>query len=271
MSSAQKLCFLFVVILGLPTSGTRENTIAASILPFPDQSAVIPDVYVTAYYCVYNSELPGSQTITSTISNQTFTLKASFLFGGYGVAMQGTGRTASDGVYIKYIGGGACFVHIAGPNAGRNLEGRWVINPEPLRNRYVRLGITDFTGFGNLALLCPDRAAFSIVPAIAGSAGRPLTPWFSIAVDPSLIPLGQTGILVFKDGITTKPSFRAQRSEVEESILSMASSAFIAQDTGGSIKGKHIDIYLGESETAIDEWLRSGGNRYADVYLPYTQ
>ena len=119
---------------------------------FSRQSPLITDVYATAYHCVYNSELAGTQTITTTISNKTYTLKASFLFGGLGVAMQGTGKTAPDGDYIKYTGNAGPFVRLTGPNAGRNPEGKWIINPQTLRNRYARLCITDFTGFGNLAL-----------------------------------------------------------------------------------------------------------------------
>ena len=158
----------------------------------PKQTPLITNVYATAYHCVYNSELAGIQTVTTAISNKTYTLRASFLFGGRGVAMQGTGKTAPDGDYIKYIKGAGCFVRLTGPNAGRNLEGQWVINPKTLSNRYVRLGITDFTGIGNLALLNPDSATYSIVSSITGSTGQPLTPWLSVSADSSFIPTGQT-------------------------------------------------------------------------------
>ena len=213
---------------------------------------IITNVYTTAYHCVYNSELSGTQTITTIISNKTYTLKASFLFGGWGVAMQGTGKTAPDGDYIKYIKGAGGFVRLTGPNAGKNPEGQWIINPQALRNRYARLGITDFTGFGNLALLHPASATYSIVPSIIGSSGQPLTPWLSISADSSLIPPGQTGTLVFKNDSTTPAG--------------LTSAKFIVQDSGQSIKGKHIDIYLGEGQLVIDEWNRTGGNRYVDIY-----
>lgn len=219
---------------------------------FSKESPLVTNVYATAYHCVYNSELPGTQTITTAISNKTYTLKASFLFGGRGVAMQGTGKTAPDGDYVKYNGGAGGFVRLAGPNAGRNPGGQWVIEPQELRERYARLGITDFTGFGNLALLNPDSAVYSIVSSLAGSAGQPLTPWLSISTDPSLIPPGQTGTLVFKNGDTTPAD--------------LLTSNFIAQDSGQYIKGKHIDIYLGEGQSVIDDWNRTGGNRYVDIY-----
>jgi 3D (Asp-Asp-Asp) domain-containing protein len=267
-----KFCFLCIVLISPSAISVGDDSITPG-----NYSVIITDVFATGYYCVYNSELPGSQTITTTISpvqrspdlssaalaksddvyrgevgNNTYTLKASFLFGGRGVAMQGTGRTAPDGDYIKYTGGAGCFVHISGPDAGRNLKDQWVENPQVLRNRYARLGITDFTGFGNLALSYPDRATFSRTSSIAGSSGQTLTPWLSISVDPSIIPLGQTCKLSFKNS-TAKAS-------------GVKYSTFRADDIGGAIKGRHIEIYLGEGQSALDKWLLSGGNRYVDIY-----
>ena len=235
----------------MPLSGVHGRAIAENA-DSPSRATIITNVYATAYYCVYNSELAGTQTITRTISNTTYTLKASFLFGGWGAAMQGTGRTGPGGDYIKYTGGAGCFVRLTGPDAGRNLEGQWVINPKVLRSRYARLGITDFTGFGNLALLFPDSATYLRQSLVTGSMGQPLTPWLSISTDSSLIPPGQTCTLVFNNGTTT-PS-------------GGTSANFKVQDTGHSINGKHIDIYLGEGQSAIDKWNRTGGNRFVDIY-----
>ena len=85
-----------LTIVTLSVAGDR----AAASDSFPKQPPIITNVYATAYHCVYNSELAGTQTITTTISNKTCTLKASFLFGGLGVAMQGTGKIAPDGNVI---------------------------------------------------------------------------------------------------------------------------------------------------------------------------
>jgi 3D (Asp-Asp-Asp) domain-containing protein len=251
MEYTKKLCLLWLLTMISLSIGSYS---AAASDSFSKQPPIITNVYATAYYCVYNSELAGTQTITTTISNKTYTLKASFLFGGWGVAMQGTGRTTPHGNYVKYNRGAGCFVRLTGPNAGRNPEGEWVINPQVLRDHYARLGITDFTGFGNLALLHPDSATYSIVSSIIGSTGQPLTPWFSISADSSFIPPGQTGTLVFKNGDTTPAG--------------LTTSNFIVQDSGLSIKGKRIDIYLGEGRSVIDEWNRTGGNRYIDIHLP---
>lgn len=259
-----------VVFLGVSTFNNPDRTIATEGLyvfnpnivpdvnvPEPQQSSlydsdIIADVYMTAYYCIYNSEIDGLQTVTRTISNEPYTLKASFLFGGYGLAMQGTGRTGPGGDYIKYIGGGGCFIYISGSKAGQNLKGRWIKDPQVIRNRYARLGVTDFTGFGNLALVDPDGAKFSCSAQINGSAGETLEPWHSIAIDPSLINLGQTCTLIFKNGDITP--YGASYVNVK------------AEDFGGVIKGRHIDIYLGEGESVWNQWLQTGGNRYVDVY-----
>ena len=249
MERGKKSCLLWLLRISLLSVIGGSATASDE---FYKQSPLITNVYATAYNCVYNSELAGTQTITTTISNKTCTLKASFLFGGMGVAMQGTGKTAPDGDYIKYTGGAGPFVRLTGPNAGRNPEGKWVINPQTLRNHYARLGITDFAGFGNLALLHPDSASYSIVSSITGSSGQPLTPWFSISTDTSLIPPGQAVTLVFKNNTTTPAG--------------LTSANFIVQDSGQSIKGKHIDIYLGEGQSTIDEWNSTGGNRCVDIY-----
>lgn len=249
MKGLTKLCFICAVLVGMSAAGLSDDSLFLG-----NSFITLTDVLATGYYCVYDFELAGSQTVTKTISNNIYTLKASFLFGGHGVAMQGTGKTFPNGDYIKYTGGGGFFVHIAGPNAGTNLEGHWVIAPQLLRDRYARLGITDFTGFGNLALLFPDRATFSRTSSVAGSSGRTLTPWLSISVDPSLIPIGQICKLSFKN-ITAKTS-------------GVKYSTFRADDIGGLIKGKHIEIYLGEGQSAFDEWVRTGGNRIVSLTIP---
>jgi 3D (Asp-Asp-Asp) domain-containing protein len=237
-----------IFIVSFSASG-RDDIAITRISPdlFP-QPIVIHDCYATGYFCVYNTELDGSQTITKSISNISFTLKASFLFGGWGVAMQGTGKTTSDGDYIKYAGGGGTFVRITGPDAGKNLDGRWVISPDTLRDRYARLGITDFTGFGNLALANPAKASYISVTSVIGSTGRSLIAWRSISVDPALISLEQTMTIRFKN--SSNPYIIAK-----------------ADDIGSAIKGKHVEIYLGEGLAAIDQWNRTGGNRYVDVYI----
>jgi 3D (Asp-Asp-Asp) domain-containing protein len=249
MEHTKKIYSLWAAITILVYIGSE---VAIALGDFHKGPPVASDVYATAYHCVYDSELSGTRTFTTMISNKNYTLKASFLFGGCGVAMQGTGKTSHNGDYVKYVHGGGGFVRLTGPNAGRNLEGKWMINLQELRNRYARLGITDFTGFGNLAILNPESAAYSVVSSVTGSTSQSLTPWSSISADSSFMRPGQTGTIVFKKHATTPDGLK--------------SSNFVVHDCGQSIKGKHIDIYLGEGKSALEEWNRTGGNRYVDIY-----
>jgi 3D (Asp-Asp-Asp) domain-containing protein len=248
MENIFKFCTVLLVLASISASGSSD--ISVSVVG-PSQQTVIYDCFATGYFCVYNNEIGGTQTVTKNISNINFSLKTSFLFGGLGVAMQGTGKTAPDGDYIKYAGGGGCFVRISGQDAGKNLDGRRVISPDVLRNRYARLGITDFTGFGNLALENPAKASYISVNSVIGSTGRSLTAWRSISVDPNLISLGKTMTIRFKNNAN---HFIIAKSD----------------DIGSAIKGKHIEIYLGQGQAAIDHWYRTGGNRYVDIYIDDT-
>ena len=167
--------------------------------------------------------------------------------------MQGTGRTGPEGDYIKYMGGGGYFIRLSGPNTGKNLDGKWIENPDIVRGRYARLGITDFTGFGNLALRYPQKACYSKTPSFTGSSGQTLTPWRSLSIDPAFIPIGRSVEVVFRNGGATPQGD--------------TSAKFIAEDIGSAIKGRHIEIYLGEGEKALEQWNQTGSNRYVEIYL----
>jgi 3D (Asp-Asp-Asp) domain-containing protein len=219
------VCLITGSILGnLPVSVNAQST---------------EEFWATAYYCIYESEMEGTQTVTRTVSGTAYTLKASFLFGGYGAAMQGTGRIGPGGVYIHYQGGGGAFVSVDDP-----------IEDAGVRARYAELGITDFTGFGNIGIADPSSAAYSVVVGVVGASGRSLVPWCSIAVDPSVIPLGTAGTVSFTSGTTPSGDLRMD---------------FRADDTGGAIIGNHIDIYVGEGQAALDMWNQTGGNRYVKI------
>ena len=69
------------------------------------------------------------------------------------------------------------------------------------------------------------------------ASGAPLTPWVSIAVDPSIIPLGSS---VYIDGY----------------------GSFKAHDTGGAIRGNRIDVCVSSHAEAYQL-----GVVYRDVYV----
>jgi 3D (Asp-Asp-Asp) domain-containing protein len=214
------LVYLTVCVIGLPSAVVGVSSSS--------------DFWATAYYCCYESEMGGTQTVNWIISGNTYSAKASFLFGGFGVSMQGTGRTGPNGEYIHYDGGGGSHVHIDNP-------GEFTLE---VRQRYTNLGVTDFAGFGNLALTHPEGATYSIGSGVIGANLNTLIPWYSIAVDPDVIPLSTIGTLVFESG---------------------SQMNFLADDTGGRILGKRIDVYVGEGEAAINEWSQTGGNRWVTV------
>lgn len=69
----------------------------------------------------------------------------------------------------------------------------------------------------------PSSAVFAEVSGVTGSSGRTLAEDYSVAVDPQVIPLGSSV------WIETQGHW------------------YRADDTGGEIRGRHIDIYMGAS------------------------
>lgn len=104
--------------------------------------------------------------------------------------------------------------------------------PEPETEAVVWTEIGRF----KLTYFCPCRKCNGKWTGKATASGEPLTPGTTIAVDPKVIPLGT----------------RVRIGEHE----------FIAQDTGGAIKGNRIDVCL-ESHA---ECVRAGV-QYADVFI----
>lgn len=64
-----------------------------------------------------------------------------------------------------------------------------------------------------------------------GSTGQPLSPFRTIAVDPRVIPYGSRVYIPELDGL-----------EIEGEIFD---GCFVANDTGGAIKGRKIDVFAG--------------------------
>ncbi len=71
---------------------------------------------------------------------------------------------------------------------------------------------------------------------VKGSIGEVLTPEYSIAIDPKVIPYG------------TEVMF--------------GGNTYLSQDCGGKIKGKRIDVYFSDHQSAL-EW----GKQYHEVFI----
>lgn len=77
--------------------------------------------------------------------------------------------------------------------------------------------------------------------AAQGTTGCMLSPWASMAVDPSVLPLG--GILAYS--LPNQPEVGGVRNGLG-----------FAQDTGGAIRNRRIDMFTGEGEAAYRQAIR---------------
>jgi len=165
--------------------------------------------------------------------------------------MQGTGRTGPFGDYIHYVYDGGNWVHINNPYEFTDA----------VKERYSQLGITDFTGFENLALAHPEQANYEVVQHITGARSRVMEPWRSIAVrcDDPLVPFDTTGVLYFKNGYTP--------DNTTSMIFSVDDCGWGRQDNSccGGSEDYWIDIYIGEGKAAYQEWINTGDNRCLDI------
>lgn len=73
------------------------------------------------------------------------------------------------------------------------------------------------------------------------ASGAHATPYSTVAVDPSVIPLGAVVLVDYGDGVGLR--------------------RYRAEDTGGAIKGNHIDLCVGSHDEALQM-----GRRTATVY-----
>lgn len=126
------------------------------------------------------------------------------------------------------------------------MESVTVAEPEqpteqPSEPTYISLGEFKLTAYCKCEECCgrwatdrpKDENGNDIV---IGSEGTVLEPLRSIAVDTSVIPYG--------------------------TVISIYDREFVAQDTGGGVKGNHIDIYFSSHEETI-----AFGVQYAEVFL----
>ncbi|NUN12295.1 MAG: fibronectin type III domain-containing protein [Myxococcales bacterium] len=178
-----------IIITGCETDVPPDDEVlGTAILPIVADNTTLTDVTLTHYTLANEASTSGQNTGNTEIlcnhPNLSGCYHKEFLCSGYGVAMQGTG-IGNDGKYVKYVSGG----------------GGWMWNYQWLNN-------------------C-GSAVFAHVSGVTGASGKTLIEQYSIAVDPTLIPLGWYVWIDSEQGW------------------------YRADDTGGAIKGKHLDIYMG--------------------------
>ena len=111
--------------------------------------------------------------------------------------------------------------------------------------KYKSLGTFKVTAYCSCMICCEENALNRPVDSngntiVYGSTGEVLTPQYSIAVDPRVIPYGTE--VVFNNGNTYK-----------------------AQDCGGAIKENRIDLYFSDHQSALN-W----GVQYHEVFVKNT-
>lgn len=107
------------------------------------------------------------------------------------------------------------------------------------------IGYFKITVYCACSICCGKYAANRPVDAngnviVKGAAGRVLVPQYSIAVDPTVIPLGKT--------------------------VTFNGKTYRADDTGGAVKGNVIDIYSGTDHAEANRIASSMKSQYANVY-----
>lgn len=170
----------FLALASTSCAAPDRDVTSGSTTSAVSGQTTIGGVRMTNYVLARESALSGGGAIHASGLSRAYPVD--FLCSGHGVAMQGTG-IGEDGTYVKYVSGG----------------GGWC-------DGYARLC--------NCA-----SARFAEVDHVYGASGRALVKNYSIAVDPSLIPLGSSV------------------------WIAALGHWFRADDTGGAIVGRHIDVY----------------------------
>jgi 3D (Asp-Asp-Asp) domain-containing protein len=164
-----------------------------------------------------------------------------WLYSARGLAMEGDGVDRHGRrVHIAELGSSG-WVNATGRPTRPRCLGLWSDGPPAWlsggwRNRYgavtFRLAGGGWSDGGGVRRLGYGGVAFAPGPSL------PLRYYRSIAVDPKLIPLGSRVYI---------PAYRR-----------LTGGWFVAQDTGGAIKGRHVDVYrpAPASPNALGRYMR---------------
>ncbi|HEC87039.1 MAG TPA: hypothetical protein ENI49_04135, partial [Thermoplasmatales archaeon] len=190
---------------------------------FPQNSKKIEGVEITAYYSCVESEIEEiadtfpekyNPTGSETIEGLG-TFNRAFLYSAKGVVMQGSGRD----------------------KLGRLIKCRtssdWIRDED---GDAVWIADENAVEFYEAPLWSQSPWDIS-----RGALWYGISPWHSIAVDPDVIPLGSIVYIKELDG---KELSNGERLD----------GYFVAEDTGGGIEGKHIDLFVGTGNAALSEW-----------------
>ncbi len=91
-----------------------------------------------------------------------------------------------------------------------------------------------------------------------GVRGYHLVPYRTVAVDPKLIPYGS---------VLYVPAARGTAIAINDSTTIEHDGYFFAGDTGGAIKGNHIDVFTGTDASHPFDFVRSSAKHTYEVRL----
>jgi VWFA-related protein len=211
---------------GWVAGGTSEQDYI-KLYQFPNEPKSIDNVKFTQYNVCHEADMTGHGKTTNP-KNIKGTYYREFLYSAKGVCMQGSGKAIS-GETIKYVGSGGGWVN----------ELRESVHYNRKLGKYTK---ADGTASSPYWIKDESSVIFEQLPkdTFIGSKGWNIIPWYTIAVDPKIIPYGSIVYIKRLDGIN-----------IEGISLN---GFFIAADTGGAIKGNRIDVFVGAGEKALKEY-----------------
>jgi len=181
-------------------------------------------------------------------------MRVDFLYSASGLSMEGEAYATDGRMYhIQALGRGG-WVNAAGRPTHPTRGGSWTNGAPAWRAGGYWLSASHRVTFplarggwahgaGVRYVRPPAGISFALGPSLA------LTFWKSVAVDPHLIPLGSRIFI---------PSYVG---------VGGSNGWFVAQDTGGAIIGRHIDIYR-SPPTGTGDAARSSGDARVLVVPP---
>jgi 3D (Asp-Asp-Asp) domain-containing protein len=215
---------------------------AAAAKPI-ERSRWLGGVTVTEYYPVPEAWFVGRKVSTPGLATKH---RVDWLYSAMGVSMQGEGVGLDGRTYhIDALGSGG-WVNDKGKPSVPGRDGwaggapAWRAGAYWLTRSHRLTFPLDGGGWSNGA-----GRRYVPLPGVTFAEGhaKPLRFWRSIAVDPDLIPLGsKVYIAAYRD--------------------SPGHGWFLAQDVGGAIIGRHLDVYRRPPATA-----EAGGGLYADQHV----